>query len=238
MRGAARGADLGASSLTSDQTECQRARFSKDSAGANPNRYKRGRQPMGPTFPSAQADTARLTSPRASKGPAGITSRTTAARDTASCRQPPHRANGPRASVSQEGLPCRPPYQPTQEPRGSTPRHQAKARSGNSATSAPNLGRRAASPHQGEANTGQSDCFLNTQLRARLRHITRGDFSPVREGHPSESGASPRKRVPYFSEGIKVAITRHLNGDMHERGNETATVPTRRLASAQSSERA
>jgi len=44
--------------------------------------------------------------------------------------------------------------------------------------------------------------------------------------------------VPYSNEGIKVAITRHLNGDMHERGNETATVPARRLVITPPRERA
>lgn len=45
------------------------------------------------------------------------------------------------------------------------------------------------------------------------------------------------KRRPYF-EGLKVATTRHLIGDLHEWDNETAAVPTCCLANTQRRERA
>ena len=48
---------------------------------------------------------------------------------------------------------------------------------------------------------------------------------------------SKGKRKPYF-EGFKVAIPRHLIGDLHEWSNETATVPTCRLVNTQPRERA
>ena len=52
-----------------------------------------------------------------------------------------------------------------------------------------------------------------------------------------ETRLSKGKRKPYF-EGFKVAIPRHLIGDLHEWSNETATVPICCLVNTQPRERA
>lgn len=149
---------------------------------------------MGPDFPSGRANRENNnTAPQAAKGPRGSLPHQAPQGDPACCRDTPKAPHGPEPlSLNTATTTALPPSRRSRRPGEAPRRIQANARPGNSANSTPNLGRRVASPRKGRRGSkGQSDCLLKTQLRERGLPITRGDFSPVRIGHPSEERGNP-----------------------------------------------
>lgn len=77
----------------------------------------------------------------------------------------------------------------------------------------------------------------NIATRSRLVE-TRRDFCPVLFSLRPRDGLKRESTAALFPEGLKVAPIFHLNGELHEWGNETATVPAHCLVKPQSRERA
>lgn len=88
------------------------------------------------------------------------------------------------------------------------------------------------------ANPGRFDCLVKTQRWESRSVLTHRDFCPVQFRLLGRKVFKPMSTAALFPEGFKVAITCHLNGDPHERSNETVTVPTCHLVKPQSRERA